>query len=115
MAYPWTEHAAPALDTLISAIPDDAAVMYLHDLALAPPVRGAGWSRPVVERLAQEARAAGWPALTLVAVNDAAPFWERHGFRVIDPPGMADKLASYGPDACYMIRRLTDQSHRLFS
>jgi len=42
-----------------------------------------------------------------VAVNDAAPFWERHGFVVIDPPGMADKLASYGADACYMIRRLT--------
>ena len=109
VAYPWTEHAAPALDTLISAIPDDAAVMYLHDLALALPVRGAGWSRPVVERLAQEARAAGWPALTLVAVNDAAPFWERHGFEVIDPPGMADKLASYGADARYMIRHLTGQ------
>jgi hypothetical protein len=72
-------------------------------------VRGAGWSRPVVERLAQEARAAGWPALTLVAVNDAAPFWERHGFEVIDPPGMADKLASYGADARYMIRHLTGQ------
>ena len=92
VAYPWTAHAAPALDTLISAIPDDAAVMYLHDLALAPPVR-----------------AAGWPALTLVAVNDAAPFWERHGFEVIDPPGMADKLASYGADARYMIRHLTGQ------
>lgn len=106
VAYPWTADAAPALNTLIDAIPDAASVMYLHDLALDLSVRGGGWSRPIVERLAQDARAAGWPALTLVAVNDAAPFWERHGFVIADPPGMADKLAGYGPDARYMVRRL---------
>lgn len=108
VAYPWTANAAPALNTLIGSVPDEAAVMYLHDLALDPAVRGGGWSRPIVERLAQDARAAGWPALTLVAVNDAAPFWERHGFEVVNPPGMAGKLAGYGPDARYMVRRLTD-------
>lgn len=107
VAYPWTENAAPALNTLIDAIPDDAALMYLHDLALDPAVRGGGWSRPIVERLAADASAAGWPALALIAVNDAAPFWERRGFTVIEPPGMADKLAGYGPDARYMVRRLT--------
>lgn len=107
VAYPWMENAAPALNTLIGSIPDDASVMYLHDLALDPAMRGGGWSRPIVERLAQEARSAGWPALTLVAVNHAAPFWERHGFVVLEPPGMADKLAGYGPDARYMVRRLT--------
>ena len=108
VAYPWAEHAAPALNTLIDRIPANASVMYLHDLAIAPAVRGGGWSRPIVERLAQDARAAGWPALTLVAVNDAVPFWERHGFVVTDPPGMADKLAGYGPDARYMVRHLID-------
>ncbi len=107
VAYPWTADAAPALNTLIDAIPEDASVMYLHDLAISPAVQGGGWSRPIVERLAQDARAAGWPALTLVAVNDAAPFWERHGFVVADPPGMADKLAGYGEGARYMVRRLT--------
>ena len=106
VAYPWAADAAPALNTLIRAIPDDASVMYLHDLALAPSVRGGGWSRPVVEQLAAQARAAGWPALALVAVNDAAPFWERHGFEVREPPGMAAKLAGYGPDARYMVRAL---------
>ncbi len=107
VAYPWTADAAPALNTLIAAIPDDASVMHLHDLAIDPAARGGGWSRPIVERLAQDARAAGWPALTLVAVNDAAPFWERHGFAVVDAPGMADKLAGYGEGARYMVRRLT--------
>ncbi|MGV8929508.1 MAG: GNAT family N-acetyltransferase [Brevundimonas sp.] len=107
IAYPWTANAAPALNTLIATIPEAASVMYLHDLALAPAVRGGGWSRPIVERLAKDARVAGWPAMALVAVNDAAPFWGRHGFTVVESPGMADKLAGYGADARYMVRPLT--------
>lgn len=106
VAYPWRASAAPALNTLIEAIPADASVMYLHDLALHPDVRGGGWSREIVERLADQARDDGWPALALVAVNDAAPFWERRGFAVIDSPAMTAQLASYGPDARYMIRGL---------
>ena len=106
VAYPWRADSAPALNTLIEAIPADAAVMYLHDLALHPEARGGGWSRSIVERLAGEAKVAGWPALALVAVNDAAPFWEGRGFTVVETPAMAAKLASYGPDARYMVRRL---------
>lgn len=108
IAYPWTANAAPALNTLIDRIPADAAVIYLHDLALDPAVRGGGWSRPIVERLAADARAAGWTALALVAVNDAAPFWNRHGFEAVAAAGLTDLLAGYGAGARYMVRRLTD-------
>ena len=106
VAYPWRRDSAPALNTLIESIPDDAGVLYLHDLALHPDARGQGGSRPIVERLADEAKAAGWPALALVAVNNAAPFWEGLGFTVVDSAAMAAKLSSYGPDARYMLRRL---------
>lgn len=106
VAYPWRADAAPALNTLIPAIPADATVMYLHDLTLLPTVRGGGWSRPIVERMVQDARAAGWSTLALVAVNEAAPFWERHGFTIVEVQGMAAKLADYGADARYMSRRL---------
>lgn len=106
VAYPWRSGSAPALNTLVEAIPDDADLMYLHDLALHPEARGGGHAKPIVERLADQARQAGWPALALVAVNDAAPFWARHGFQVRDAPGMQAKLASYGPDARYMTRPL---------
>jgi hypothetical protein len=41
-----------------------------------------------------------------VAVNDASTFWARNGFEVQNPPGMAEKLASYGDDARYMVRPL---------
>lgn len=106
VAYPWRRDSAPALNALIQAIPDDAAVLYLHDLALHPDARGGGWTRPIIERLADQAAAAGWPELALVAVNDATAFWARHGFVVENPPGMADKLTSYGADARYMVRPL---------
>ena len=105
-AYPWKGQTAPALNTLIEAIPAEADLIYLHDLALHPQARGGGSTAAVVDRLVGQAMEDGWPAVALVAVNDAAGFWARHGFAPQDPPGMAAKLASYGSDARYMERRL---------
>ena len=104
VAYPWVRNAAPALNTLIDALPEHPEVIYLHDLALHPSTRGGGYTRPVVEALAQQARSAGFERISLVAVNNAAGFWERNGFKVMTPDGMAAKLASYGDDARYMER-----------
>lgn len=106
IAYPWRREQIPALNTLIEALPEDADVLYLHDLAIAPSARGGGFSRPVVERLAQHARSDGWPALTLVAVNDAVAFWQGHGFVVHDSEALRARLAGYGASARYMVRRL---------
>jgi GNAT superfamily N-acetyltransferase len=106
ISYPWRIDSAPPLNTLIEAIPTDADVIYLHDLALDPGARGTGATREIVERLADQARAKGWPAIALVAVNDAAGFWAKHGFTVRESAAVADKLASYGSDARYMIRPL---------
>lgn len=106
IAYPWTANAAPPLNTLVGALPAKPEVLYLHDLALHPDWRGRGFTRPIVERLVEDARAEGWPALALVAVNDAAGFWRGLGFEVVDDSAMAAKLASYGADARYMRRAL---------
>lgn len=106
VAYPMRRETAPPLNTLIEAIPDDAELIYLHDLALHPDVRGGGHTAAIVKRLAEQAKADGWPALALVAVNDAAGFWIKRGFDTDASPGMAEKLASYGPDARYMVRPL---------
>jgi len=105
-AYPWKADTAPPLNSLIGALPAGADVLYLHDLALADRARGGGHARSAVEAVEELARKGGWPAISLVAVNGAAPFWARHGFEVADPPGMAEKLAGYGPDARYMVRRV---------
>ncbi|MBX3476789.1 MAG: GNAT family N-acetyltransferase [Brevundimonas sp.] len=106
VAYPWRREAPPALNTLVGAVPDGADVLYLHDLALDPRARGAGHARPIIERLARQAAAEGWPAIALVAVNDAAVFWQSLGFQPVESPALRTRLASYGPDARYMIRPL---------
>lgn len=107
IAYPWRADAAPALNCLIEGLPVDAELLYLHDLALHPEARGGGVTGAIVERLAEQAVEDGWPAIALVAVNDAAGFWARHGFQVRDTPDMAGKLAGYGADARYMVRSLS--------
>lgn len=106
IAYPWAADAAPPLNTLIEAIPEDAAVIYLHDLCLHPEARGLKATGEIIERLADQARDQGWPAVALVAVNDATAFWARNGFEVRQTEAMARKLASYGDDARYMVRPL---------
>lgn len=106
VAYPWKRFSAPALNVLIEAIPDEAETIYLHDLALHPSTRGGGYTRAVVETLADSAKAQGYRLISLVAVNNASGFWVRNGFEVQNPPGMAAKLASYGDDARYMERVL---------
>ena len=104
IAYPWRSESAPPLNTLIEAIPDEAAILYLHDLALHPRVRGQGASRTAMARVLEQAQAGGWTTVALIAVNDATAFWQGHGFALRETPGLAEKLIGYGPGARYMTR-----------
>jgi GNAT superfamily N-acetyltransferase len=103
-AYPWFRDGAPALNTVIPGIPTQADILYLHDLALHPRSRGRGASRTGMDRVLELARTGGWDTVALIAVNDAAAFWQGHGFVGYEVPGLAEKLVGYGPDARYMIR-----------
>ena len=108
----WRPMTPDDLDGVVAvaqlSFPDhpEERACFANRLELHPDTRGGGHTRPVVERLAEQAKAAGWPAVALVAVNDASSFWARNGFEVQNPPGMAEKLASYGDDARYMVRPL---------
>ena len=106
IAYPWKTESAPPLNTVIEGLPAQPDLIYLHDLALHPEARGGGVTGAIVERLAEQATEDGWPAIALVAVNDAVGFWSRHGFVEQPAEAMAAKLASYGADARYMLRPL---------
>ncbi|ANC54586.1 GCN5 family acetyltransferase [Brevundimonas sp. GW460-12-10-14-LB2] len=106
IAYPWKAESAPPLNTVIEGLPAQPDLIYLHDLALHPEARGGGVTGAIVERLAEQATEDGWPAIALVAVNDAVGFWSRHGFVEQPAEAMAAKLASYGADARYMLRPL---------
>lgn len=102
IAYPWPLGRIPPLNSLLGALPEARDALYLHDLALRPGARGGGHARTILDMLF--ARAAGTP-IALVSVNDSAAFWRAQGFAESAAPDIAAKLASYGDDARYMVRR----------
>jgi GNAT superfamily N-acetyltransferase len=108
IAYPWRAESAPPLNTVIEGLPAEPALIYLHDLALHPEARGGGVTGQIIQRLAEQAAEDSWPAIALVAVNDAVGFWSRHRFVEQPAEAMTAKLASYGADARYMVRDLQD-------
>lgn len=104
LSHPWRAGEAVPLDTLIGVLPRDATCLYLHDAALLPQARGQGHSRRLLSRLDGAARQAGLPRLCLTAIDGAAQVWDALGFRPLDDPALATKLASYGGGALYMTR-----------
>ena len=106
ISHPWRFKEPPALDTRLGALPDAPTTYYVHDVALLPKARRGGSASRIVERFISEARAGGHTNISLVAVNNSAPFWERHGFRDVSDEALRAKLASYGADARFMARIL---------
>jgi GNAT superfamily N-acetyltransferase len=105
IGHPWHDHAPPPLNSLLGAIPAAAGTYYLHDLALMPSARRNGHALAAVAQAIDQARRAGFTTMSLVAVNGSARYWERHGFAGVNDPALASKLASYGGDAVFMVRR----------
>ncbi len=106
LSHPWRRGSLPALNTLMGQLPAEADSFYIHDLALLPMARGVGAAGQIVAALAKHAQAQGFATMSLVAVNNSIPFWQRQGFEVEDRPELADKLAGYEDTARYMIRPL---------
>jgi GNAT superfamily N-acetyltransferase len=106
VALPWRRGEAVALDTVYGALPEPCDALYIHDIALRPDARGRSLAGEAVARLAEVARRRGLAAMTLTAVYGAEAVWSRHGFQVVEDPALRTKLASYGSEARYMVRRL---------
>jgi hypothetical protein len=103
IAYPWPLEAIPPLDTLLGGLPERRDAWYLHDLALLAQVRGGGHARAGLALLFARVDA----PIALVSVNASAAFWQAQGFVARDSPALRAKLASYGPQARYMVRTVT--------
>lgn len=106
LSHPWADRAAPALNSLLGALPASPATYYIHDLALLPDARGAGAGSAIVAALVAQARAENLPTLSLVAVHESEGFWRRHGFETVVDAALAEKLRSYDESARFMVRRL---------
>ena len=106
VTHPWHLDRPVPLDTLLGGLPANSDCLYIHDVALRPAARGTGLGRAVVTILAGVAERHGLRAMALTAVHGSVPFWTTCGFAVVESPALAAKLASYGPDARYMVARL---------
>jgi len=105
IAHPWRLTQPPALNTFLGGLPAEADTLFLHDLALLPEARGAGFAGIAVRLLAERATALGLAAMSLVAAGTSHAFWRHHGFRLLDADGVAAAVATYGPGACAMVWR----------
>ena len=107
IAYPWRLDDVPPLDCFLGAIPQDAACLSLHDVAILPEARALGASRSFVGRAALVAAQHGLSSLALVSVYGTDGLWRSHGFVASPSSATSFQLGPYGSTAIYMVRRLT--------
>jgi GNAT superfamily N-acetyltransferase len=107
LSHPWTFASPPPLNVALGALPPDADTYYIHDLAVLPLARRIGAASQIVGALEKHARARDFPTMSLVAVGDSGPFWEKHGFATLELPERPHGLAGYGTGARMMAKPLT--------
>jgi GNAT superfamily N-acetyltransferase len=104
LSHPWLSGEIPPLDAFLGAIPPQADCLFLHDVAVLPRARGNRAAERLVEQLCAVAAARRLSRLALVPVYGTNRMWRRLGFRERRSPAIVEKLSTYGPTACYMIR-----------
>lgn len=103
LTHPWAGDTVPPLNVRLGSLPK-AEVYYIHDIALLPAARGLRAGNAAVRLLEAHARSLGLARMALVAVNNSGGFWCAQGFERVNTPEWAEKLASYGADAAYMVK-----------
>lgn len=106
LAHGWPRCSPPAVGTVLTDCgPGD--VLFIHDLAVASAGRGSGVGRMLIARAFDLAARAGLRRAELIAVEGAADYWRRLGFVAVPVSGtLAAKVATYGPQACWMEREI---------
>lgn len=108
VAYPWDDGLPPSLDVLLPALPATAPYWFLHDCAVHPVSQGLGVGRQLYEVAVRHARSQGMQRARLVALAQAAAYWQGLGYGELSvlPSGLSEKLAAYGQGAQYLERTL---------
>jgi len=111
ISHPWRAMDPPALNSRLGILPGDPETYYIHDIALLPELRGSGAAALALALVLARAGKEKLATVSLVAVNDSADFWMRHGFRKITFDGIVDatlarKLRGYSNAAAFMVRQL---------
>jgi hypothetical protein len=107
ISHPWILNDVPSLDSFLERLPASPDCLYIHDVAILPAGRGHDAAGAYVKTIVELARKDRITSLALVSVYDTHPLWARHGFKIVSSPILADKLASYGQTAKYMVRSVS--------
>jgi len=103
LSHPFRLGEAPALDAFLLRLPQTPDCHFIHDVAVLPAARGRLAAPRFLDLAVAVARRQRFGALALISVYGTAPLWRRYGFAEAAGPA---KLASYGGDAHYMLRRI---------
>lgn len=106
LAHPWLLTEPPALDAFLGGLPVGPDCLFVHDVAVLPEARGCGAGAAYMAHAETIAAAGGWRAIALIAAYGTARLWRRFGFQEAGAIAAPAKLAAYGPEARYLIRRL---------
>ncbi|MGQ9866081.1 MAG: GNAT family N-acetyltransferase [Pseudanabaenaceae cyanobacterium] len=105
LALPWQFAEPPALNAEIDRRPVAPDCLYLHDLVVSPTTRNQGVGRAPIDTFFECLPQSGLRRASWVAVQNAAPYWQRFGFRSVAPsPSLQSQLTTYSPNAQYMVR-----------
>ena len=83
-ALPWTSDGVIGVGQVLEALPVQPAVMYLHDMVVAPARRRQGVASRLLAEIAELARRLALDRVVLVAVQGSEPVWQHLGFRVME-------------------------------
>ncbi|WP_037913221.1 GNAT family N-acetyltransferase [Actinacidiphila yeochonensis] len=98
LALPYPEGASPDLRRPERTV-HRCGNLHLHDMAVAPDLRGRGLGGRLLRHLTAVARAGGFERISLVAVGGSESFWSARGFTA--RPGPPPR-GGYGPAPVYM-------------
>lgn len=88
------------------ACPENTTIktLYLHDLAVSNSGRGLGIATQLIEQARSCAQKLGCHSMSLVAVQDALPFWQKNGFHPLTANEQQNlTLNSYADNAVFCI------------
>jgi ribosomal protein S18 acetylase RimI-like enzyme len=97
--------APPSLNEASCELHPQPDCLYLHDLSVAPTARRTGAGRALVEAFLSQLQELGLGRASLIAVQDSARYWKRHGFRPAPlTESLKIRLSSYGQGVEYLER-----------
>lgn len=112
VSVPVSLNTLPTLNAASFEMALDADLLYLHDLAIHPDFRASGAGKQLIQHFKQYAQHTthfNFKGMLLIAVQDSATYWQRHGFEQLNELSdfLAQKVASFGDDAVLMHAALT--------